>query len=153
MKIFWLILVLVGYLSLPQVEAKTPNPYKVLGISQSASDDDIKKAFKKRSLKYHPDRNTNDPSAKDKYAKVVNAYELLKDPNRRKMYDMTGDDNPQGQQFNQGSRFGFPDGMGINIEDLLGQMGGGQRQGRQAGGGGQRYTFSFGGGEGFRFEF
>lgn len=74
MKLFWLILVLVGYLSLHQVEAKTPNPYKVLGISQSASDDDIKKAFKKRSLKYHPDRNTNDPKAKDKYAKVVNAY-------------------------------------------------------------------------------
>lgn len=70
---------------------------------------------------------------------------------------MTGDDNPQGQQqFNQGHGFGFPQGMGINIEDILRQMGGGggQRQGRQGGGGGQRaYSFSFGGGEGFRFEF
>ena len=82
-------------------------------MSQSASEDDIKKAFKKRSLKYHPDRNTNDPKAKDKYAKVVNAYELLKDPNRKKMYDMTGDDNPQGQG---GQGFGGAGGgFGINI--------------------------------------
>lgn len=127
-------------------------------MSQSASDQDIKKAFKKRSLKYHPDRNTDDPKAKDKYAKVVSAYELLKDPNRRRTYDMTGDESPQGQQFNQGHGFGFPSG-GINIEDLIrmgmgGRMGGGQ-QGRQGGGqGGQRtYSFSFGGGEGFHFEF
>lgn len=46
------------------VVTKTPNPYKVLGISREASDDQIKKAFNKRSRKYHPDRNKSDPRAK-----------------------------------------------------------------------------------------
>lgn len=107
-------LVLLLFAGWAQVEAKVSNPYKILGISQSASDDEIKKAFKKRSLKYHPDRNSDDPKAKDKYAKVVNAYELLKDPQRKKIYDMTGDDNPQGGAggFQQHSGFGFPGGAG-----------------------------------------
>ena len=157
MKILGLLFMLLGLLGWISVEAKTPNPYKVLGVSQSASDEEIKKAFKKRSLKYHPDRNSEDPKANDKYSKVVNAYELLKDPQRRRMYDMTGDDNPQAGGH-QGGGFGFPQGggFGINIEDLM-RMGmgmGGARpgQGGQGGQGGQRtYSFSFGGGEGFRF--
>jgi len=84
----------------------------------------------------------------------------LKDPERKNMYDMTGDDNPQAQQNHgfPGGGFGFPGG-GINIEDLMrgGFFGGGGRQQGQGGagqGGGQRqrtYTFSFGGGQGMRF--
>ena len=53
---------------------KTPDPYKVLGISRTATEDDIKKAFNKRSRQYHPDRNKEDPRAKEKFEKVVNAY-------------------------------------------------------------------------------
>lgn len=58
MKIVGLLLILLTLLGWSSVEAKVPNPYKILGVSQSATDDQIKKAFKKRSLKYHPDRNT-----------------------------------------------------------------------------------------------
>lgn len=67
-------------LLVPEAFAKTPNPYKVLGIKKDATEDEIKKAFNKRSKKFHPDRNKSDPRAKEKFEKVVNAYELLKDP-------------------------------------------------------------------------
>ena len=164
------VLVVLIFCMLQGALAKTPNPYKVLGISKTANEDEIKKAFNKRSKKYHPDRNKEDPRAKEKFEKVVNAYELLKDPERRRMYDMTGTDDPQ--QAGMGGGFGgggfgggFPGGggFGINMDDLfnMGFGGGGGR--RQEGGrrqGGQRtYTFSFGGGAGghpggggFRFD-
>ena len=90
---------------------KIPNPYKVLGISQNANDEEIKAAFKKRSRKYHPDRNKVDPRAKQKFQQVVNAYELLKDPKKRQIYDQTGGDGSdhfQGGQQHGG--FGFPGG-------------------------------------------
>ena len=74
MNILRLLIMLLGLLSWTLVEAKTPNPYKILGISQTATEDQVKKAFKKRTLKYHPDRNSQDPNASEKYAKVVNAY-------------------------------------------------------------------------------
>jgi DnaJ-class molecular chaperone len=66
MKIFTsLLALLVIILSIAGVEtAKIPDPYKVLGISRSATEDEIKKAFNKRSRQYHPDRNTQDPRAK-----------------------------------------------------------------------------------------
>ena len=66
MKIFTsLVALLVIILSIAGVEtAKIPDPYKVLGISKSATEDEIKKAFNKRSRQYHPDRNTQDPRAK-----------------------------------------------------------------------------------------
>ena len=66
MKIFTsLVALLVIILSIAGVEtAKIPDPYKVLGISRSATEDEIKKAFNKRSRQYHPDRNTQDPRAK-----------------------------------------------------------------------------------------
>lgn len=56
------------------VSPKIPNPYKVLGVPQDASEEQIKNGFKKRSKKYHPDRNKEDPRAKEKFEKVVNAY-------------------------------------------------------------------------------
>lgn len=164
MKIFSKIAILVVLLLciLQGALAKTPNPYKVLGISRTATEDEIKKAFNKRSKKYHPDRNQEDPRAKEKFEKVVNAYELLKDPERRKMYDMTGSDDPQ-QAGMGGGGFGgggFPGGFGINMEDLLNMgFGGGGRRAGAGGGrrqqGGRTYTFSFGGGQpggGFRFD-
>ena len=63
--------------------------YQTLEVRRSATDAQIKKAFKELSLKYHPDR-TQDPKAQKKYTKIVNAYEILKDPQRKQQYDLTG---------------------------------------------------------------
>ena len=66
----WFILIFVVVVVILVVESeskKIPNPYKVLGIEQNANEDDIRRAFKKRSRKYHPDRNKKDPRAKQKF--------------------------------------------------------------------------------------
>ena len=72
MRILLALALLLSLFSL--AELKIPNPYKVLGISQDANDEQIKEGFKKRSKKYHPDRNKTDPKAKEKFEKIVNAY-------------------------------------------------------------------------------
>lgn len=130
-KVGWLLVVLACLCLVSEVLSKIPDPYKVLGVPRDANEDQIKQGFKRRSKKYHPDRNKVDPRAKEKFEKVVNAYELLKDPERRRIYDMTGDEDPQQQQFQRGGGgfggfpgggFGFPGGGfggGINIEDLM----------------------------------
>jgi curved DNA-binding protein CbpA len=65
-KIFCLLILVACYL-INDVTAKIPDPYKVLGIDRSATEDQIKEGFKKRSKKYHPDRNKVDPRAKEKF--------------------------------------------------------------------------------------
>ncbi|GAJ22859.1 unnamed protein product, partial [marine sediment metagenome] len=64
--------------------------YKVLGVNKSASQDDIKRAFRKLARQYHPDANPNDPRAESKFKEVGEAYEVLKNPQKRSRYDQLG---------------------------------------------------------------
>ena len=65
--------------------------YKILGVNKAASQDDIKKAYKKLARQYHPDLNPNDPDAHRKFQEINEAHEVLSDPEKRKKYDQYGD--------------------------------------------------------------
>ncbi|KAG2690909.1 hypothetical protein I3760_09G211800 [Carya illinoinensis] len=73
------------------LEAKTIDPYKILGVERNASQREIQKAFHKLSLQYHPDKNKN-KGAQERFAEINNAYEILSDEEKRKNYDMYGDE-------------------------------------------------------------
>ena len=60
--------------------------YDILGVARNASKDDLKKAYRKLAMKYHPDRNTDDPSAADKFKEASEAYEILSDDSKRSTY-------------------------------------------------------------------
>lgn len=81
--------------------------YSLLGVARTASDDDIKKSYRKLALKYHPDKNPGDKVAEDKFKEVTEAYETLRDPKRRQMYDQFGHVGAAGGQspFGQGGPF------------------------------------------------
>ena len=108
--------------------------YKDLGVDKSASDADIKKAFRKRARKYHPDVNPNDAKAEAKFKEINEAYEVLGDPGKRKKYDTMGASFSQGYSP-RGSGFeGYSSGDFDNLfrgsggfEDIFGGMFGGGR--------------------------
>jgi len=90
--------------------------YKVLEIERNASEDDIKKSFRRLARKYHPDANKDDPNAQKKFQEISEAYSVLSDSNKRQQYDMFGkasEANPGGA----GGFGGFSQG-GFNVEDL-----------------------------------
>ena len=64
--------------------------YKILGVDKSASADEIKKAYKKVAIKYHPDRNPGDKEAEKKFKQAAEAYQVLSDPEKRARYDQFG---------------------------------------------------------------
>lgn len=78
--------------------------YKILGVSKTATEDDIKKAYRKMARKFHPDLNPNDPSAQKKFQEINEANTVLTDPEKRKKYDQYGKDWKHADQFEQAKR-------------------------------------------------
>jgi len=104
------------------------SPYEVLGVAKNASDDEIKKAYRKLARQYHPDRNPGDASAEDQFKEVQGAYDLLSDPEKRRAYDTFGSAGPRG--FPGGANMGgarFEEFNLGDLGDLLGGMFGGAR--------------------------
>ncbi len=113
--------------------------YETLGVSESASADEIKKAYRKLARKYHPDIN-KDPEAQDKFKEINAAYEVLSDPEKKAQYDQFGDQMFGGQNFHDFAR--SQGGAGIDLDEILRQMFGG------AAGGAGGFSGGFGGGFG-----
>lgn len=102
---------------------KKSDYYAVLGVSKDASDADIKKAYRKMAMKYHPDRNAGDKSAEEQFKSVQHAYEILSDPQKRKVYDTYGHAGVDAASGYSGSSAGFHSGEhGANFEDVFGSI-------------------------------
>lgn len=114
--------------------------YDILGISKSASTAEIKKAYRKKALEYHPDKNSGDEKAEEMFKKSAEAYEVLSNPDKRSRYDQYGH-----QAFDGSGGFG---GGGMNMEDIFSQFGDifGGAFGGAGGGGGFSGFGGFGGG-------
>ncbi len=118
--------------------------YEILGVSKSASDDEIKKAYRKLAVKYHPDKNPGDKEAEEKFKEVSEAHEVLSDKQKRARYDQFGHAGVGGAgssaggspfqngNFNfNGQSFNFDFGGSGGLDDILGSIfgfGGGQRR-------------------------
>jgi molecular chaperone DnaJ len=102
--------------------------YKVLGVEKNASDDDIKKAYRKLAMQHHPDRNKGESKAEEKFKEISEAYDVLKDADKRAAYDRFGAAGPMG-----GGGFGGAGGAGFGaafsdiFEDMFGDVMGGKR--------------------------
>lgn len=97
--------------------------YSVLGVERSATDDEIKKAYRKLALKYHPDRNKGDKAAEDKFKEAAEAYEILSDSKKRAQYDRFGEDGLRGAFSGQGGGFSWQDFSHVgDFEDIFGNI-------------------------------
>ena len=112
--------------------------YEILGVSKSASASEIKKAYRKKAIQYHPDKNPGDKTAESNFKKAAEAYEVLSDPNKKSKYDQFGH-----SAFDGAGGFG---GQGMNMDDIFSQFGDifgsafGSSFGGFSSGGGQRLS-------------
>ncbi|MGN1376438.1 MAG: molecular chaperone DnaJ [Prevotella sp.] len=93
--------------------------YEVLGLDKNASEDDIKKAYRKIAIKYHPDRNPGNKEAEEKFKEAAEAYDVLHDPQKRQQYDQFGFNGPGGA----GGFGGFGGAGGFSMDDIFSMFG------------------------------
>ena len=117
--------------------------YKLLGVQKSASNEEIKKAYRKLAMKYHPDHTKGDKGAEETFKKISEAYAVLSDKEKRKEYDTFGSEGFR-QRFTQEDIF-----RGFDFGDIFKEFGFGGGDFSHAGGGGRR--FSFGAGSPFNY--
>ena len=105
--------------------------YKILGVDRKASEEDIRKAYRKLAMQYHPDRNPNDKQAEERFKEINEAYQVLSDPKKRAHYDRLGSDYSTWQRrgapgdFDWGRYGGYPGSTRVDIEDMDEMFGGG----------------------------
>ena len=112
--------------------------YDILGVSKSSSPEEIKKAYRKLAIKFHPDKNPDDHTAEDKFKEAAEAYEILSNPEKKQRYDHYGHAGVGGASGGGGG-YG---GGGMNMEDIFSQFGDIFGNG---GGGGSPFDSFFGG--------
>lgn len=112
-----------------------------MGVKKTASEQEIKKAFKKLAIKHHPDRNLEDPEgAKQKFQKIANAYDTLSDEEKRRIYDQQGEEGVRQHEQRDGQPGGHQQFHNMNFDDIFSNFFGG------GGGGHQHFHFNMGGG-------
>src|SRR5688572_2401345 len=100
--------------------------YEVLGVNKDATDDDLKKAYRKLAMKWHPDRNPDNPKAEEHFKEAKEAYEVLSDSSKRAAYDQYGHAGIDPHTPGAGAGAGFGD----IFSDIFGEIFGGGRGGR-----------------------
>ena len=93
--------------------------YEILGVAKSSSQDEIKKAYRKVAMQFHPDRNPGDKAAEDKFKEAAEAYEILSDADKRAQYDRFGHQATSAA----GRGGGYSGGAGMNMDDIFSQFG------------------------------
>lgn len=97
--------------------------YKILGLDRNATGNEIKKAYRKQALKYHPDRNKGDKQAEEKFKEASEAYEVLTDPKKKSAYDRFGEDGLKGAFSGRGGGFTWEDFTHVtDFEDVFGDI-------------------------------
>src|SRR5690242_56113 len=110
--------------------------YSTLGVAKDASDDDIKKAYRKLAMQYHPDRNGGAKEAEEKFKEITEAYDVLRDPQKRAAYDRYGEAGLRGSAGGGFHHVDLSEALNIFMRDfagfgeMFGQGGGGQRRGQ-----------------------
>src|SRR5690554_1231677 len=96
--------------------------YEVLGVSRDAADDEIKRAYRKKAMEFHPDRNPDNPEAEAKFKEAAEAYDVLRDAEKRARYDRFGHAGVNGNGYGGGGGFSSTEDIFAHFGDIFGDL-------------------------------